>query len=252
MAVIIIFKVSHICYLFQEFLHENYSFAPNNPHWTETPRMWPGNNVQEQQNPSYSILDSFIKRSPGKGTNNRDKREDKTPVWVIRKPPNTFEPRFKASEVRSPGNIDGPWRRFPEEAKQKEKLQETRVESTTASSIDVRSEELESTDIVKPSVQAEESQGCDDKLDDKSCIDIDNLQDEGSKIEEIPQTEKETVPDNIQASLPEKRRDASQLRFRPVRTSPEKLPPEPDKQIKIVTGTGKKKKTKNIVIGGNE
>ncbi|XP_042889377.1 serine/threonine-protein kinase/endoribonuclease IRE1-like isoform X1 [Penaeus japonicus] len=232
-----------------EFLHENHSFAPNNPHWTGTPRMWAGSSMQEQQNPSYSLLDAFIRRSPGKGTNNKDKKEDKPPVWVIRKPQNTFEPRYKASELRSPGNIDGPWRRLPEEMGEKEKQQKVRIESTVLSGPG----DVESIEAVNPNMQEEESQGCDDKLDDQPCTDVVNPQFEGSKIEEVPQTEKEGAPENnVQASLPEKRRDASQLRFRPVRTSPEKQPPEPDKQIKIVTGTGKKKKTKNIVLGGNE
>lgn len=211
--------------------------------------MWAGSSMQEQQNPSYSLLDAFIRRSPGKGTNNKDKKEDKPPVWVIRKPQNTFEPRYKASELRSPGNIDGPWRRLPEEMGEKEKQQKVRIESTVLSGPG----EVESIEAVNPNMQEEESQGCDDKLDDQPCTDVVNPQFEGSKIEEVPQTEKEGAPENnVQASLPEKRRDASQLRFRPVRTSPEKQPPEPDKQIKIVTGTGKKKKTKNIVLGGNE
>ncbi|KAG7154594.1 Serine/threonine-protein kinase/endoribonuclease IRE1-like [Homarus americanus] len=226
----------------QDFLHENHVFAPNNMQWMSAHGPRAGTSLEGQEISYLAVLDSVLQRGPTKTTNARENEEETSTLWVVRKPCNTFEPQYKLPEAR---NIDSPWRRPGEEAN-------TKVGQKTKVEIEVKlSPENNET--------AEEL----DHLNSKWPINTNNGINKSSDKSDISQGEITTVDagnsrstDNLQRDAlteqPYMRRDASQLRFRPVWTTPPKTPCEPEKQLKIVTGTGKKKKTKNIVIGAKK
>lgn len=234
----------------QDFLHENHIFAPNNPHRF-------GTFMDDQQNPHRSLFDTLLQRGPTKSSHARENQEN-TPVWIIRKPSNTFEPKYKMPEGRT---INGPWRKKTVETESNVMQDKTDIEpclnneSRPCASEDnlekvnpeinenkskqvskyLKSDLTKSTDKIS-------SESCDTSATSQVTIAVGNICDEITENNDC----------DIHFDQPDMRRDASQLRFRPVWTTPEKTPCEPEKQIKFVTGVGKKKKTKNIVIGGKK
>lgn len=158
-------------------------------------------------------------------------------------------------------NIDGPWRRPASESKFVSVQQKT-VITNLIEGLDNGSEPEQST-INEPSLSdindtrkiitetLESNLSVDtNNPDDNYCGETEGTQDQCDKNPEILFNKNTDSPDKNTHG--DKRRDGSQLRFRSVRTHPEKLASEPENQIKIVTGVGKKKKTKHIVPGGKK
>ncbi|KAK3867629.1 hypothetical protein Pcinc_026925 [Petrolisthes cinctipes] len=235
----------------QTFLHEtHHSFAPNNPYWNNGGGVWPDPSAKDQNSIRQSFLDSLLRRGTVK--NVRKAQDDNNPVWIVRKPHNTFEPRYKQPEVR---NLEGPWRR-PVVENSSHQIEEAELEvkvtpeplNTETEACLLTNSETEEMKVKQDNDETSPSDLLHDKEINKCCDITDashNLLPEDSLVNK--------QADNLDKTIenPEKRRDASQLRFRPVWTNLEKSS-EPEKQIKIVTGTGKKKKTKKLILGGNK
>ncbi|KAG0719877.1 Serine/threonine-protein kinase/endoribonuclease ire-1 [Chionoecetes opilio] len=91
----------------KDFTYENVAFAPQSPVW---PVGTDGQEVPAQRGTGTKTATN----SPHK-----EKQEETNPVWIIRKPANTFEPKYRIPKLR---NLDGPWRRPVAEANTKQAL----------------------------------------------------------------------------------------------------------------------------------
>lgn len=183
----------------------------------------------------------------------RKSQDDGNPVWIVRKPHNTFEPRYRQQEVR---NIEGPWRRPVVENSGHQMVEAEPGIKTTPKHLNTESEACVFTNPETEEIKVEQNvddSSPSDTLSDKDIIrSCDTTVASNDLLPEDASVNKQTNIVDKTIESPDKRRDASQLRFRPVWTNFDKSSGDPEKQIKIVTGTGKKKKTKNLVIGGNK
>lgn len=194
-------------------------------------------------------MEALLHRGPGKST--RKAQDDSNPVWIVRKPQNTFEPRYRQQEVR---NIEGPWRRPAVENSGHQMVETEPGIKTTPKHLNTESEACALTNPETEEIKVEQNVddlSPSDMLSDKDIIRSCDTVDASNDLLEDASVNKQTDTLDKTIESPDKRRDASQLRFRPVWTNFEKSS-DPEKQIKIVTGTGKKKKTKNLVIGGKK
>lgn len=196
-------------------------------------------------------METLLHRGPGKNT--RKTQDDSNPVWIVRKPPNTFEPRYRQPEVR---NLEGPWRRPALESSSPHMVETETGIKVTPKLLNTESEACVQTNSENEEIEVEQTidDMCPSDMlsnkDTNKCCDMTDASND--LLLEDALVNKQTNSSDKTLESPDKRRDASQLRFRPVWTNFEKSSAEPEKQIKIVTGTGKKKKTKNLVIGGNK
>ncbi|XP_045598023.2 serine/threonine-protein kinase/endoribonuclease IRE1 isoform X2 [Procambarus clarkii] len=243
----------------QDFLYENYTFAPNNPYRVGTLGSQPGTLLEAQENTPYYILDSMLQQGHvqnSKNSNIRDNQEENTPLWVLRKPSNMFEPQYKQPETR---NTDGFWR-SADKTDLKSVQKKTKIEPTVKGELRPLCTEIPTKEQIYPGnneklfkqvpecsnpnyARNTENDNCESNNKVNPTL--------GHAYAKVDHTtgRSNDVYENAQTEPPEMRRDASQLRFRAVWTTPQEAPCEPEKQIKIITGVGKKKKTKNISVG---
>lgn len=181
----------------------------------------------------------------------KDKQEETNPVWIIRKSANTPEPKYRIPKLR---NMDGPWRRPVIELSTKQgnqnvaestpiQLQEAAVLESAVK--DTRGTE-ESSHISEASESSESSSEAGrvtqelpethDYVKDQVVHETNGAQpSEGSEARDKESSQEQ--PENIG--------DVSQVPLREL-TTPEVKPCEPDNEVKFVTVSGKKKKSKKI------
>ncbi|XP_053654534.1 serine/threonine-protein kinase/endoribonuclease IRE1 isoform X2 [Cherax quadricarinatus] len=236
--------------------HENYAFAPNNQHWVGTSSSRPGTSMEDQQNFPFSSLDAALQRGPTKNSrssNIRESQEEAAPRWIIRKPCNTFEPQYKILEIR---NTEGLWRRPSDTTDFKNMQQDNRIEpimENKSSPKDQPQQGCQDSQEILPNQECECSMISsvrNTKGDaSESSDNTEPIQDQGcAAVDDGANTSTNDVNEVAQNEQSDMRRNASQLRFRAVSTTPQNVSSESEKQIKFVTGVGKKKKTKRIDI----
>lgn len=194
-----------------------------------------------------------------KSSQTKEDKEESPPKWILRRPTNTFEPNYKLSEMR---NIDGPWRQSVSEAKYETAQEKTEVTDPCEDSeqvshsgqTSVKQLPISGTDdetAVPVSALSDPSPSIDTENCSGKCC-VEDEADNGQVVATRENTSDRLTDSPGKDTLSDRRRDGSQLKFRPVRTKPNTQPSESEKQIKIVTGAGKKKKTKSIVPGGKK
>ncbi|XP_064116017.1 serine/threonine-protein kinase/endoribonuclease IRE1-like isoform X2 [Macrobrachium nipponense] len=255
----------------QDYLQENHSFAPNNPYWSESSVNALSKGKQKAGISQRNILDSLLWGGLKK-TEGSAEKESKGPVWIIEKPRNTFEPCYRLNDIRSRADMDKSWRKTDKELdkESQEVMQNAVMENVPhPTNTEVKEENLNAMEIATlvpednredPEEDKEEKLGCTEfkgKGGDAEIV-------HGTRTSDVRKQEHflqgiETINDEPLTEISEtgeqviNRRGYSQVRFRSVE-SPKKMP-ETEKHIKIVTGSGKKKKSKKLSLAlqeGNE
>ncbi|XP_064116018.1 serine/threonine-protein kinase/endoribonuclease IRE1-like isoform X3 [Macrobrachium nipponense] len=255
----------------KDYLQENHSFAPNNPYWSESSVNALSKGKQKAGISQRNILDSLLWGGLKK-TEGSAEKESKGPVWIIEKPRNTFEPCYRLNDIRSRADMDKSWRKTDKELdkESQEVMQNAVMENVPhPTNTEVKEENLNAMEIATlvpednredPEEDKEEKLGCTEfkgKGGDAEIV-------HGTRTSDVRKQEHflqgiETINDEPLTEISEtgeqviNRRGYSQVRFRSVE-SPKKMP-ETEKHIKIVTGSGKKKKSKKLSLAlqeGNE
>ncbi|MPC34737.1 hypothetical protein E2C01_028138 [Portunus trituberculatus] len=229
-----------------EFSFENHAFVPNIPPWNLSGNSWP----------SPSSQDAPFQRGTGTNKTQKEKQEEVTPVWIIRKPSNTFEPKYRIPKLR---NLDAPWRRQAAEPSTKQvseiafdststQVQENPVLGNESKIINtLRIEELSHVSGTSESSEAsceaenvnqEYSEACDDSQTCEHGI-------KGAEPSENCEAEGKEGPESSQ-ELCENKSGVSQVHLGISPMTQEKLCEPEDNALKFITVSGKKKKSKKI------
>ncbi|XP_045115482.1 serine/threonine-protein kinase/endoribonuclease IRE1-like isoform X2 [Portunus trituberculatus] len=229
-----------------EFSFENHAFVPNIPPWNLSGNSWP----------SPSSQDAPFQRGTGTNKTQKEKQEEVTPVWIIRKPSNTFEPKYRIPKLR---NLNAPWRRQAAEPSTKQvseiafdststQVQENPVLGNESKIINtLRIEELSHVSGTSESSEAsceaenvnqEYSEACDDSQTCEHGI-------KGAEPSENCEAEGKEGPESSQ-ELCENKSGVSQVHLGISPMTQEKLCEPEDNALKFITVSGKKKKSKKI------
>ncbi|XP_063881427.1 serine/threonine-protein kinase/endoribonuclease IRE1-like isoform X2 [Scylla paramamosain] len=225
--------------------YENHAFAPNNTPWNLSGSSWPGPGPQ----------DAPLQRGAGTSKTQKEKQEEVTPVWIIRKPSNTFEPKYRIPKLR---NLDAPWRRPVTEPSTKQ------VSETAAESTPVQVQEnpvLGNESEIKNTLRIEELSCVSETSESEASCEVEKVTQEfleasddtqacvhgmkGAEPSEGCEAKDNEDPESSQ-ELCENKSDVSQVHLRISPMTQEKLCEPENNAMKFVTVSGKKKKSKKI------
>ncbi|XP_068244652.1 serine/threonine-protein kinase/endoribonuclease IRE1 isoform X2 [Palaemon carinicauda] len=246
----------------QEYVQVNHSFAPNNSFWSEGSPSARSKGKQRTGGSQRNLLDSLLWRGIKK-IEGIEEKETKGPVWIIEKPRNTFEPRFRMNDTRSRADIDESWRKSNMEfgKESQEVMENTVIENISPpANVEVTEEDLHTLGTISPNIKGKEKNDNEGRERILSCTEFDDkgvtdevindtrtsdIRKQEKCVHDIESSNYESVTDFSEVDEQvTNRRGYSQVRFRSVE-SPKKIV-EPEKNIKIVTGSGKKKKSKKL------
>ncbi|XP_076066582.1 serine/threonine-protein kinase/endoribonuclease Ire1 isoform X2 [Oratosquilla oratoria] len=245
----------------QEYKVENYAFAPSYHKWR-----LPKPTDDEDATPAWRAVEPMWRRtSPSKG-NKSTVQENKasSPVWIVNKPSRTSEPKLAPSTFIK----ETPLQRLQEDklddedknisVQQKSVVnvsEENKPErevpkqwdvETCDSEQDINLTRLQGTSVVEqvPTVAT--------STDEMKCTSTKDL----DLALENPKAGLGTIRDASPVSMDtlssdrekDMRRDASQLKFRNIKAAPKQNNEESPMQLKVVMGTGKKRRKKHLVM----
>lgn len=228
--------------LFQDLSYEMDAFASHKPLWQLSGSSWAG--------PTSQVAP--FQRGTSTNPAQKEKQEETTPVWIIRKSASTSEPKYRIPKLR---NMDGPWRRPVAELSTKQANQDVaestpiQVQEAAVLGFEIKNRGTEESSHLSEASESSEASFEAGKVTQESSETHDDTQDQvhgtkGTQPSEGFRPEDKEGPECSQ-ELSENRRDVSQVHLRGSLVTPEK-PCESDNEIKFVTVLGKKKKSKKI------
>lgn len=206
--------------------------------------------------PGPSAQDTPFQRGTGTSKTQKEKQEEVTPVWIIRKPSNTFEPKYRIPKLR---NLDAPWRRPAAESCAKQ-VSETAAEGTpvqvqenpvVGNESEVKNTlRIEELSCVSETSESSEASCEAEKVTREPLETSDGTQacEHGMKHAEPSEgceAEDKKGPESLH-ELCENKNDLSQVHLKISPMTQENLCEPENNAVKFVTVAGKKKKSRKI------